>query len=470
MLDIDRFFDRIKDKQILVLGDVMLDEYYFSDVERISPEAPIPVAHVKSIERRLGGAANVANNLAHLGANVILIGQVGLDSDAEVYEKLLDESNIQHYLIKRKDFSTIRKIRIISQNQQMLRVDFEQPKKITSKEVKEIRDFLSKESFDIILLSDYNKGFFTRELVEMLKNFGKKILVDPKPQNIDLFKGVYAMFPNEIELNKIIPGDLSYVEKGKLFVKKFDSNLFLTRGSKGAAIFTKDGTFSEIPAEAKSVYDVTGAGDTFFAVCSLALSENFDFFTSAMLANTAAGIVVSKIGTSVVEPDELKSAFIHKNPKIKSVEELKEIMKLNKDKTFVFTNGCFDILHPGHIRLLREAKKQGDFLIVALNSDESVRKLKGEGRPIMPLEDRMEVISSLAFVDFVTHFSEDTPERIILELKPQVHVKGGDYDPNDLTKMPEARIVKSYGGRIHIVPLLDGKSTTNIIKKAKKNE
>ncbi len=467
MLNIKHFLEEIKNKRLLVVGDLILDEYLFADVERISPEAPVPVAHIKAVERRLGGAANVANNIVSLGAKALLVGQIGNDLDGEVYTALLDQSKIEHSLIVRDDFKTIKKVRVLSNHQQLLRVDFEEPEKINDQDIKEIHDKLKNEDFDIILISDYNKGFVTQELIDMLKGFGKKILVDPKPANANLFRGVYAMFPNENELNKIIKANGTYLEKGKTFVEMFDSNLVLTRGAKGAAVFTKDNEFSEIPSKARMVYDVTGAGDTFFSVCSLGLAAGYDLFTSVVLANTAAGIVVSKVGTSTVRPEELEDEFKQTSSKIKSIDELKQIMKKNKGKTFVFTNGCFDILHPGHIKLLKEAKAQGDYLIVALNSDESVRQLKGKNRPILPLDDRMEVISSLVYVDFVTSFSELTPEKIIDELKPDVHVKGGDYDPDDYQNFPEAKIVKSYGGRIHIVPLVQGKSTTNIIKKAK---
>ncbi len=467
MLNIKSFLNEIKNKRLLIVGDLILDEYLFSEVERISPEAPVPVAHVRAVERRLGGAANVANNIVSLGAKVLLIGQIGNDSDGEVYTNLLNQNNIEHSLIVRDDFNTIKKVRVVSHNQQLIRIDFEEPEKINEQHIKEIHDKLKNEDFDVILISDYNKGFVTKELIEMLKGFDKKILVDPKPANVSLFRGVYAMFPNENELNKIIKTDGTYLEKGKKFVEMFDSNLVLTRGSKGAAVFTTDNEFSEVPSKARMVYDVTGAGDTFFSVCSLGLAVGYDLFTSVVLANTAAGIVVSKVGTAVVSPDEIESEFRQASSKIKSVDELKQFMKKNKDKTFVFTNGCFDILHPGHIKLLKEAKAQGDYLIVALNSDESVRKLKGKNRPILCLDDRMEVISSLVYVDFVTSFSELTPEKIISELKPDVHVKGGDYNPDDYESFPEAKLVKSYGGRVHIVPLVEGKSTTNMIKKAK---
>jgi len=466
-MDLSKLIEKFKGKNVLVVGDVMLDEYIKGDTSRISPEAPVPVLKVQSKEYRLGGAANVAYNITSLGANCTLIGQVGNDDIRNELVRELKEKCIDYFFVE-NNIPTIKKTRIIAQNQQVIRVDSEEIQKISENQVKKILSFVKGRSFDVIIVADYNKGVAVPSLIKELKKLNIKIVADPKPNNIELFKNVYAVSPNLKEAQEITK-ETEFIKTGKKLEKMLNSIILLTRGPDGLSIFQK-GTHQYIPSQAKEVYDVSGAGDTFTAVFALATVASLSAYDSAIIANHAAGLVVSKFGTASLTRSEFKQTIKEEISKVKSVKEMKSLIKKLKaeKKKIVFTNGCFDILHVGHVKLLNKAKSFGDVLILGLNTDKAIKKLKGPSRPINNQEERAEVLANLNAVDFVVFFGEDTPVKIISELKPNIHIKGGDYNPEDFKQMPEAKIVKEYGGIIKIVELFNGKSTTGLIEKIKK--
>jgi len=463
------FIKKFKKQHILVVGDVMVDTYIKGEISRISPEAPVPILNIKSEEHRLGGAANVANNIVALGAKCTLIGQVGKDEIKKILIDQLDNNKINHFLIKNKNYLTINKKRIISNNQQIIRIDSESTNHLENKEIDKVINFIKKNKIKNILISDYNKGMITKELLKKIKALNINIFADPKPENFEYFKNCLAISPNLVEAKKFTKK--SKVEDiGEDILKKLKTNLILTRGKEGVSLFNlKDGSHNYIPAKANEVYDVSGAGDTFISTLTLTYASGGNLYESAILGNAAAGEVIKKQGVVTISQEQLKNCFIKKNGKIKKFHELTNLISdLKKyNKKIVFTNGCFDILHSGHIKLLNKAKSFGDILIVGLNTDKSVRNIKGNKRPINSQEDRVEVLSNLEAIDFIVLFDENTPKNLISKLKPDVHVKGGDYDPNDLNSLPEAETIKNYGGKIKIVNLVKGKSTTNIIKKSK---
>jgi len=454
-------------KHILVVGDIMIDEYIFGNINRINPEAPVPILNVLNNNReyRLGGAANTANNISALGAKCTIIGQVGNDKTKEPLLKLLEKSNINTFLIERKDFTTIKKTRLVAQNQQALRVDFEDPKPLKQKHVTKIIKFIKSKQFDIILLSDYDKGMITKELVEELKNLNIPIIVDPKPNTMDLFKDVFVVTPNISEAREITKSNSDPKILSKLIAEKYNTNVIITQGSNGTSSYNKETKYyKQLPAKSQEVYDVSGAGDTFIAALTLALTSKAELFEATQIANHAAGIVVGKFGTATLTLEELKSSFNGTNSKIKTVEELIQIVQelKSKGKKIVTTNGIYDILHVGHTQLLNKAKSFGDILILALNTDSSTRRYKGDNRPINNQKERGEIAANLIAVDYITFFDEDTPENLINKLRPDIHVKGGDYKKEDLL---ETKIVHKHGGEVKIVKLVEGKSTTNIITK-----
>ena len=456
-------------KKIAVIGDVMLDEYIFGSVSRINPEAPVPVLEFGRREYRLGGAANVANNIFALGGHCVLIGRIGKDKKIK---KILNEKNIHFDFIEDESLTTIIKTRMMAGTQQLLRLDNEKKTPITSKDVKKIVKKVR--NVDIIIISDYAKGMITKELMDELRKLKKIILADPKITKPELFKNVYLIKPNLEETKKALGVDVRKeedVEKaGKLLQKQFGSHILITRGREGMSLFEKNKKPLHVPTNAREVYDVCGAGDTVIATIGIALASGNTLEESIILSNKAAGIAVGKIGNATVASKELFQKIEKENKKIKIRKEIKDVVKfLKKDgRKIVFTNGCFDILHIGHTRLFQFAKDQGDVLILGLNTDASVKRLnKGSNRPIVNEKERAEILSELHSVDYIVFFDENTPVEIISELKPDVIVKGGDYNPKDYKKMPEAKIVHNYGGKVKIFKTVDGKATTKIINKIK---
>ena len=453
--------------RILVLGDLMLDAYLEGDSNRVSPEAPVPIIRAHKEEYKIGGAGNVAANISELGGNVSFVGTVGNDSSGKRLNKLLKNEGVNTYLVIENKQTTIKK-RIISMNQQLLRIDYENPAPTKAEKLFSILKKLLKKC-DCILISDYAKGCVTEDLIKFItKNSKVPVIVDPKQPMPEFYKNCTIITPNEGEAVKMGGLGHSTLHQVANFIeKKSKAKVLITRGAKGMSYIKKDSLIT-IPTIAKEAYDVTGAGDTVAAVLALSIAAGAKFEEAAFLANQAAGIVVEKFGTNTVSISELQQAFEDEVKKIKTQEQLAIISsELRKSgKKVVFTNGCFDILHAGHVNILQRSKALGDVLMLGLNTDASVRKLKGKERPIISERERAELLAALEVVDYVTFFDEDTPVNIVKKIRPSIHVKGGDYQRKDL---PEARVVEKYGGKVVILPFVKGFSTTSILNRIKNN-
>ena len=471
----EEYFKKIQELRVLIIGDLILDKYYDTDVERLSPEAPIPVARYKKQKIILGGAANVALNVSKFAKKTYLIGQIGADKEGTEIRKETSKNNINLFPIITSS-KTISKIRIMSKSNQLLRLDFEdknlkiEPKKV----IKEIKSILNK--IDIIIISDYQKGTISKEVIDFLRKQNKYISIDTKPGHFRDFKGFSLIKPNfdeAVGIAKKLGSEYKFknsdedLEKlGKYLKEKLKSNILITRSEKGATYIGRKVFHSE--SDVSNVSDVTGAGDTCIAIFSVLDYLKCDTSTALEIMNAAAKITVSQLGTYAPNISEIKSELVKEefNSLLNREQVLRINQKLKKEKKkIVFTNGCFDLLHKGHMHLLSEAKKQGDVLIVGINSDSTVKKLKGKNRPILDEVTRAYMLSNLKSVDYVIVFEEETPKKLISLLRPDVHVKGGDYKVKDL---PETKIVKKYGGKVIIVKLLDKTSTTNIVKKIRK--
>ncbi|WP_163329270.1 bifunctional D-glycero-beta-D-manno-heptose-7-phosphate kinase/D-glycero-beta-D-manno-heptose 1-phosphate adenylyltransferase HldE [Desulfurobacterium thermolithotrophum] len=459
---------------VLVLGDLMLDKYYFGNVNRISPEAPVPVVKVNREEYTLGGAGNVVNNIINLKAKAYMIGAIGKDSNKSVIKQLLDEKQVNYHLLER-DLPTITKIRVVGEHQQIVRIDFEEIKPLEQEELEEVKQYILSliNKVNCLVISDYGKGMVTFDLSQFVVNQAKEknlpVIVDPKGSDWDKYRRATIITPNLKELSDLlkieIKNDDEEIETyGQEVRKKYGlTYLLVTRSEKGMSLITENEVY-HIRSEAKEVYDVSGAGDTVVATLATAMSTGINTLDAVKIANTAAGIVVGKIGTAPVTLDELKNALKgYRNRKLRHLQDLiVEIAMLReKGKKIVFTNGCFDILHRGHIEYLKKAKELGDVLIVGLNSDDSVKKIKSKDRPINRQEDRAELLASLEFVDYVVIFDEDTPYNLIKEIRPDILVKGGDYKLEEI-------VGREFAKRTITLPFIEGYSTTAIIGKIKK--
>lgn len=468
-----QYSPQFNNAKVLVLGDVMLDRYWFGATNRISPEAPVPVVKVQEREDRAGGAANVAMNIASLNVPVTLHGLVGNDDAGRALDKLLSEHSIQNQCVAVDSHPTITKLRILSRHQQLLRLDFEEGfhnldcQALLAKLAAEIT------AYGALILSDYGKGTLdaVQQMIQIARQANVPVLIDPKGTDFERYRGATLLTPNMSEFEAVAghcndEGEI--VAKGLKMIADFDlSALLITRSEKGMTLLRPNQEPFHLPTQAKEVYDVTGAGDTVISVLATAIADGRPLEEACYLANAAAGIVVGKLGTSTVSPSELEQA-IHQRAEtgfgVVSEDELKVIVKQSKTRgeKIVMTNGCFDILHPGHISYLENARKLGDRLIVAVNTDESVKRLKGESRPINDLNARMAVLAGLASVDWVVPFGEDTPQRLIGEILPDLLVKGGDYKPEEITGSQE---VWANGGEVRVLNFENGCSTTNVIKK-----
>ncbi len=458
---------------ILVVGDLMIDHYLWGKCERISPEAPVQVVDVQKEEYLMGGAGNVINNLLSLGASVGVCSVIG-DDDSGVFigERLGQKSVRKEGLVIQKQRRTTKKSRIIALQQQIVRVDKENKEDIScqSQETILMRIKIVVDFYDAILLSDYAKGVLTpwlcKSIIALANEKQKPILVDPKGSDYSKYTGATLITPNKKEAslatNLELFDDEKLFEAGMILKNELDLKYALiTLSEDGMAIFNKD--MIKIPTVAREVYDVTGAGDTVLASLGFALSSGKDIISAAHFANSAAAVVVGKIGSATVTHEEIAEYehSLHKQSsasKIKTVEEVLTSLK-NLGKKVVFTNGCFDILHAGHVKYLEEAKSYGDLLVLGLNSDASVKRLKGESRPINNVEDRATVLAALESVDFVIEFGDDTPYELIKAIVPDILVKGGDYEGKDVVGSDIARETR-------LVQFVDGKSTTKIIQKA----
>lgn len=463
-------FDNAK---VLVLGDVMLDRYWFGSTNRISPEAPVPVVKVQENEDRAGGAANVAMNIASLNVPVTLHGLIGNDDAGRALDKLLSAHRIQNHCVALDSHPTITKLRILSRHQQLLRLDFEEGFHNVDSEplLAKLRQDLT--ACGALILSDYGKGTLdsVQQMIQLARAANVPVLIDPKGTDFERYRGATLLTPNMSEFEAVVghcATEAAIVEKGLKLIADFDlSALLVTRSEKGMTLLRPNAEPYHLPTQAREVYDVTGAGDTVISVLATAIADGRSLEEACYLANAAAGIVVGKLGTSTVSPSELENA-IHQRAEtgfgVVSESELKTIVKQAKARgeKIVMTNGCFDILHPGHVSYLENARKLGDRLIVAVNTDASVKRLKGESRPINDLDSRMAVLAGLASVDWVVPFDEDTPQRLIGEILPNLLVKGGDYKVEEIAGHKE---VLENGGEVQVLNFENGCSTTNVIKK-----
>ena len=461
--------------RVLIVGDVMLDQYWHGNTQRISPEAPVPVVHVKNNEQRAGGASNVALNIAELGGQVYLLGLTGKDANAEHLESTLNAAGVTCRFQRCDGLNTIFKLRVVSHHQQMIRLDFEDSfADVEKHELLEHYQALLDE-VDVIVLSDYNKGTLSNveQLIELARSAGKKVIVDPKGTAFEKYRGATLITPNKSEFEAVVGGfesDLSLMEKGELLRSQLALDaLLVTRGEDGMSLLQADIPAVHLPTYAQEVFDVTGAGDTVIGTLAASLASGSSLEDSVTLANYAAGVVVGKLGTATVNTFELLQAhhdISNTNTSIVSEDWLAKSVSLirQRGEKIVMTNGCFDILHAGHVQYLQQARELGDYLVVAVNSDESVRQLKGETRPVNSIEQRMAVLAALGCVDWVLPFYEETPQRLYANVLPSVLVKGGDYMPSQVIGGDS---VIEHGGEVVIIDFLDGFSTSNIIEKIK---
>ncbi len=463
---------------ILVIGDVMIDQYYCGYVNRISPESPVPVFNYKDSYYRLGGAANVAANLVSISRKVSLMAIIGNDTYGSIVKDILRESNIDYkFVLSDENRTTTVKTRLLAQNnQQMIRIDRENNEEVAINIQNILLDKLALniEEFDIVLVSDYLKGLlseeFLQKVIQICNANNKKVIIDIKGNNLNKYSGAYLLKPNNKELEDILKCKVSneneLVEAAKKLKKEANTKAVLvTRGEKGMVLIDEDDNVKHIHTIAREVFDVTGAGDTVLSYLGASIANGLSLYESAEIANVAAGIKVGKVGTSVINFKEVEQYFNNRQASIKKVVTLEEYASIKKDytnKTIVFTNGCFDILHVGHVRYLKQAAELGDILIVGVNSDKSIKRLKGEKRPIICEEDRIEMLANLDFIDYLIIFDEDTPYELIELIQPDLLVKGGDYNIEDVIGKD---IVEKKGGKVVLVPLVEGFSTTNIVEK-----
>jgi len=471
--------------KILIIGDIMLDRYIFGNVSRISPEAPVPVLlRGKKGERYApGGAGNVSVNAVAAGIDVDVMSIVGTDSEGDKLRQLLDEAGVGTKLLFSSNIRpTVTKVRFIAQNnQQILRLDTEESSDIDANTVfvtEHIGDSLRE--YDLILLSDYNKGFLTAKLckrvIEQAKVLQIPVIADVKGYDLSKYIGATLIKPNRKELSDLTDMETDTIDQAvaaaMILRRQTGSEYVLaTLGADGMILVDKSGFVMHEKTVAKEVYDVTGAGDTTIAYLAAELANGADIKTAMETANLAAGVQVSKVGTSVVYPREIESAryfignhLFDKQLNLYRLDGIRRLEQQREGKRVVFTNGCFDILHAGHVTYLAEAKKLGDILVVGINSDASVRRLKGNDRPVNNVSDRLLLLSALESVDYVVAFEEDTPYELIKAIRPDVLVKGGDYSVEDIVG---ADVVASYGGMTTTIPYIMGKSTTGIIEKIK---
>lgn len=469
----------VNKKNILVIGDVMLDTYYNGDVKRISPEAPVPVFCKRNERSVPGGAANVAANLVAAEQIVSMMSVIGVDSAGDKLIEAFEKYSINTELVFRTQRTTTEKIRFLAlNNQQVLRLDNEDTTALSGGECSHMLNRLEKyiDKFELILLSDYLKGLFTFDFTQgvlrLAKEYEIPVIVDVKDKRIEKYQNACLLKPNLDELISLTgmtaENDAEIIEASEYLRNRCNCRYVLTTCGARGMVLVGAGKPYFIDAIGEEVFDVTGAGDTTIAYLAACMANGFDIKKSVQIANAAAGAQVKKVGTSSVCWNEVKSYLAvqgkETNHKILSFTEVENFRKEHASKKIVFTNGCFDIMHVGHIRYLQEAAKLGDILIVGLNNDDSVKRLKGAERPINSELDRAEMVCALGVVDYVVIFEEDTPLELIKKVQPDILVKGGDYFGEYIVGTKE---VEAHGGKLVLIPFVEGKSTTNIIKKIK---
>jgi len=465
---------RFTDLKVWVVGDLMIDEYVSGAVERISPEAPVPVVRAQGSEHRLGGAANVARQIAALGGRVSVAGICGEDASGEQLLALCAAAGIDtRAVLKLPGRHTTRKLRVVSHSQQLLRLDWEDVQPCTAEVgARLLAQLAAGEPPDAIILSDYAKGVLTPETIaQILRARGKvPVVVDPKHRDFERYRGATTVTPNlhELELAAGCTLDADDTEgiagaARALMARAGLESMVVTLGSRGMLVVPSAGAEVAVPAMRHEVYDVTGAGDTAIAVLTLALAAHAPLAQAAQLANAAAGVSVCQVGAVAVSAASIRDALAaHPDGKLLSRHELaaRAAAWRTEGKRIVLSNGCFDLLHAGHLALLSQAAKLGDVLVLAINSDASVRRLKGPERPLVPQAERAALLAALTFVDVVTIFEEDTPLAVLEAVRPNVLVKGGDYQP---TEVVGRELVESAGGRVVIVPLTPERSTSSLV-------
>ncbi len=473
---VDRCFQGRRPK-VLVFGDIICDVYLYGTVSRISPEAPVPIFECGERRPVLGGAANVAANLQAFGCEVYLLGVVGADPAAEEIRTLLEKQGMATtWLVEEPLRPTTEKTRLVAP-QQMLRLDRETRQPLDAGICQTLADLAGALLPDVdgVICSDYHKGICVPEVLESVfaraREVGRPVVVDPKSRDFTHYRGATVLTPNRLEAERasgrVLSDEAEIEAAGRWLCEQSQAEAVLvTRGPEGMSLISPTQAPLHIPPNAREVYDGTGAGDTVIATFTMAMLSGLDFADAAMLANTAGGVVVGKMGTAVVTPAELRTACaLEVAPELRKVLTREELVRAVwqhrlAGERVVFTNGCFDLLHVGHMRYLQQARALGDRLVLGLNDDASVRRLKGDKRPLMPHAERASVLAALACVDYVTIFSEDTPLELIECLRPDVLVKGGDYTPETVVGRDE---VEAYGGEVALVPFVEGISTTNII-------
>jgi len=459
--------------RVLVIGDVMLDRYWQGATSRISPEAPVPVVKIQTAEDSPGGAGNVALNISALGAAATLAGLVGQDEAGHELENRLTAAGVRCQFSRIEDKPTITKLRVVSRHQQLIRLDFEESFTVDDARTLNASVASLLMNTDVVVLSDYAKGALAcvSELIAQAREAGVKVLVDPKGSDFSIYRGATILTPNLQEFEHIkgpCHSEEALVDKGRELLTELELEaLLITRGEHGMSLIRLDEPELHIPARTRDVFDVTGAGDTVISVLASSLAAGTPLPEAVALSNIAAGLAVSRLGTVAVSGPELRREVQRDSGADRGVMSREQLALAVADarahgEKVVFTNGCFDIIHAGHVGYLAEARKCGDRLVVAINGDDSVRRLKGEGRPINPVERRMAVVSGLESVDWVVSFSEDTPEALLEVIRPDCLIKGGDYGIDGVVG---ADIVKAYGGEVKVLSFLDNCSTSAIVEK-----
>jgi D-beta-D-heptose 7-phosphate kinase/D-beta-D-heptose 1-phosphate adenosyltransferase len=483
MMNID--ISKFDSCNVLVVGDLMIDEYVWGEVDRISPEAPVQVVTVTKEEYTLGGSGNVIKNLAALGARVSAVGVIGTGRDGKRLLGIFSEINVDVAgIFQEPARPTTRKTRIIGASQHVLRIDRETREKISDQAFAHLSGFIADKmpDIDVVLISDYGKGLITDTLIsginEAAGKHDKVVIADPKGLDFSKYSGVSLLTPNKKEA--ALAAGIEVVDESTLFeaghkiLASVDiGELLVTCGKDGMILFEREKTPCKIRAEARQVYDVSGAGDTVLAVLGLALASGASFEEGAVLANTAAGIVVGRVGTATVSRNELAAALksslddtLLKHRDLSELPVLVQDLK-KKGQRLVLTNGCFDLLHAGHIRLFSASKQEGDVLIVAIDDDDSVKHLKGPGRPVIRAEERVRILSALDSVDYVVIFSSEELDRLIETVRPDVLTKGSNF----ATEAVRGReLVEKFGGRVVLIPVTEEISSTRIINNIKNSD
>lgn len=465
-----------KNGRVLVVGDLMLDRYWHGGTSRISPEAPVPVVKIESVEQRAGGAGNVALNIAALNGSVNLLALVGKDEPASVLQEILNHAKVDCCFITLDGSNTITKLRVMSRNQQLIRLDFENKFTVSDSALIESQLKQQVENCDIVVLSDYGKGTLRNipALIELARSAGKSVLVDPKGSDFSIYQNATLITPNLAEFEAVVgtsETEGEFIEKGESLRRALNLDaLVVTRSEKGMVLFERDEPPFVQSTRAREVYDVTGAGDTVIGTLATSLAAGCNLVEATQLANLAAGIVVGIMGTATASIKGIQAEMLRHTPLQRGVIDESQLLETiqkakNAGEKIVMTNGCFDILHAGHVAYLAQAAELGDRLIVAVNTDDSVRRLKGADRPINTDMQRMAVLSALESVDWVVSFSEDTPARLIELCLPDILVKGGDYEIDEIAG---GKAVMDNGGAVRILDFVDGCSTTAVINAIKK--